>query len=76
MTLTDAEYVKFVSILDDSQGNLPRDLSTAVSPAVRALTVGGHHEQGPFDIERLTTNEIASYPKGSSLFLRLISESA
>lgn len=72
MTPTDAEYAKFVSILDKSQGDPLRALSTVVVPALQALTCGELYEQRLFHTETLTVDEVAKYPKGSSAFLRLI----
>jgi hypothetical protein len=73
MSPTDVDYVRFLEILDKSQGNLVRGLSTAILPVVQALTIGGLHEQH-FKIETITMNDIAKYPKGSTDFLKLISE--
>jgi hypothetical protein len=74
MSPTDVDYVRFLEILDRSQGNLVRGLSTAILPVVQALTIGGLHEQQHFKIETITMNDIAKYPKGSTDFLKLISE--
>jgi hypothetical protein len=74
MTPTDIEYAEFVGILDKSQGDLLRGLSRAVLPAVQALTLGGVHEKRLFNMERMTVDDIAKYPKGSLAFLQLINE--
>jgi len=74
MTPTDTEYTEFVGILDKSQGDLLRGLARAVLPAVQALTLGDVHEQRLFDMEKITVNDIAKYPKGSLAFLGLINE--
>ncbi|KAH7081106.1 hypothetical protein BKA63DRAFT_540324 [Paraphoma chrysanthemicola] len=74
MTLADTEYAKFVDILDRSQGDLLRALSDAVAPALRALTLGRVHAHRQFDIENMTVDDIAKYPKGSSAFLEHIKE--
>jgi hypothetical protein len=74
MTPTDLEYTEFVGILDKSQGDLLRDLGRAILPAVKALTLGGVHEQGLFNMEKITVDDIAKYPKGSLAFLQLINE--
>ena len=73
MTPTDTEYAELVDILHDSQGDLLRSLSKAVLPAVQALTLG-FQERRLFRIEKMTVDEIAKYPKGSSAFLELIEE--
>ncbi|KAH4042539.1 hypothetical protein HBH49_248420 [Parastagonospora nodorum] len=74
MLPTDAEYARFLEILDRSQGNLLRAFSAAVLPVVQALTIGTPPERGRFKMEDITTNAIAKYPKGSLDFLDLISE--
>jgi hypothetical protein len=74
MTLTDIKYAQFVDILDKSQGDLLRTLSKAILSAVQALTVGGVRKQRLFDIEKMTVDDIAKYPKGSLAFLELITE--
>jgi hypothetical protein len=74
MTPTDSEYAKFMDILDRSQGDLLRGLSTAVLPTVQALSSGGMHERRLFDVENMTVDDIVKYPKGSLAFLELIRE--
>jgi hypothetical protein len=74
MTLTDIKYAQFVDILDKSQGDLLRTLSKAILSTVQALTVGGVRKQRLFDIEKMTVDDIAKYPKGSLAFLELITK--
>lgn len=74
MSPTRADYAKFVEILNKHQGNLLRSLSSAVLPAVQALTAGGVGEQRTFAIEKMTVDDITKYQKGSSTFLQLICE--
>jgi hypothetical protein len=74
MTLTDIKYAQFVDILDKSQGDLLRTLSKAILSTVQALTVGGVRKQRLFDIEKMTVDDIAKYPKGSLAFLELIAK--
>lgn len=72
MTPTDADYAKFVDILDKSQGDLLRALSKVVSPALQALTSGGVYKQRLFHTGNLTVDEVITYPKGSLAFLEYI----
>lgn len=71
---TQVEYAMFIDVLEKSQGDLLRSHSRAILSALRALTVGPFHEKRTFDIEKLTINDFAKYPKGSPEFLKLISD--
>jgi hypothetical protein len=74
MGLADAEYEKFVEILDNSQGDLLRAFSGAVLPVVQALTGDNAHQQRPFKLEKVTVSDIMRYPKGSQTLLELVTE--
>jgi hypothetical protein len=74
MGLADADYEKFVDILDNSQGDLLRAFSDAVLPVVQALTGGNAQQRRPFKLEKVTVSDIMRYPKGSQTLLELVTE--
>lgn len=74
MSLGDAEYEKFIDILDSSQGGLLRVFSNAVFPIVKALTGGYVNQHRPFKLKEITVSNIIKCPKGSQALLELVTE--
>jgi hypothetical protein len=72
VSLSDAVFLKFVRLLDESQGNILREFSAAVSAIIDALLIGSLEQREPFKLESIQLSDILQYPKGSSGLLSLI----
>ncbi|KAF4770966.1 hypothetical protein HAV15_012605 [Penicillium sp. str.  len=69
---TDEAFEKFVKILEDSQGNLLRDISWAATSAFEHLLYEDTRRQNPFPLEEMAPDEILKLPKGSQELRNLL----
>ncbi|KAJ5150852.1 uncharacterized protein N7482_010104 [Penicillium canariense] len=67
----DEEFENFVKILEESQGNMLREISTAAKPAFEYLLYEDMRWQNLFPLEMLAPEEILKFPKGSQELQRL-----
>lgn len=71
--LHDATFVTFVEYLNKTQGDSLRRFSAAAYKIIDLLLSGQMKEHEPLPIEKVESNEILEYEKGSQELLRIIS---
>jgi hypothetical protein len=69
---SDVEFKLFLDILEDSQGGLLRQFSTAAGKIVRHLIYENMEQPEPFHLEIVDSKEIMEHPKGSPGLLGML----
>lgn len=66
------DFNLFLDILEESQGDLVRQFSTAADKIVRHLIYEDMDHPEPFHLEVMDAKEILEHPKGSPGLLRIL----
>lgn len=69
---SEKDFEKFISLLDNAQGNVLRAFSNGVAPIVKGVLRGTLGELDVFPLERADQDQILRLPKGSPALLSLI----
>ncbi|KAJ5950268.1 uncharacterized protein N7479_008681 [Penicillium vulpinum] len=69
---TEEVFENFVKILEESHGDILRELSRAAKSAFEHLLYEDRRRQNPFALEEMTTEDILKIPKGSQELLPLL----
>ncbi|KAJ5778662.1 hypothetical protein N7520_001908 [Penicillium odoratum] len=70
----DTEFKLLIDILEESQGGLLRQFSSAAEGIVRHLIYEDTDHAGPFLLETIDSKEIFKHPKGSPRLLEILNE--
>ncbi|KAJ5921102.1 hypothetical protein N7466_009428 [Penicillium verhagenii] len=69
---TEPDFKLFLDILDESQGDILRQFSTAADKIVRHLIYEDMNHPEPFHLEVVDAKEILEHPKGSPGLLGML----